>query len=271
MQYYTTSIFRLNTLNIIIPVGNNSYLKPVFNDLITQKILSEMVTYLGIIRANFYNALYTKQNAVGTLYALSGVNEIYKSYETELAAKASPSVMEDYHGMLNRTALKPTLEYINRVFKKFSFDSSYSAEQWWKISEEGTDQLKGFQQSLMRRVQSIINNQYSSAALSKDLTLILLIVALVIVFGIMFYTTHIVTQMLKNLNEAAKNIAKGSTVVKVKNVSHDVIGSLGESILKIDKNNKQLAEAADAIGKGNFNIPIEPRSEDDVLGMRSSG
>src|SRR5205085_5010716 len=50
MQYYTTTIFRLNTLNLIVPVGNNKYLAPVFNDLTAQKILSEMATYLGIIR-----------------------------------------------------------------------------------------------------------------------------------------------------------------------------------------------------------------------------
>ncbi|TMI82624.1 MAG: hypothetical protein E6H10_09290 [Bacteroidetes bacterium] len=53
MQYYTTSIFRLNTLNIILPVGANRYLKPVYGDLVAQKLLSEMATYLGIIRANF--------------------------------------------------------------------------------------------------------------------------------------------------------------------------------------------------------------------------
>lgn len=61
MQYYTTAIFRLNTLNLVVPIGNNRYLKPVFNDLITQKILAEMTTYLGIIRSNFYNVLYTKK------------------------------------------------------------------------------------------------------------------------------------------------------------------------------------------------------------------
>ena len=90
MQYYTTAIFRLNTLNVVVPVGNNSYLNPVFNDLVTQKILSEMTTYLGIIRSNFYNVLYTKKNMVGTLYGLSGVFDIYKSYEAELLTKASP-------------------------------------------------------------------------------------------------------------------------------------------------------------------------------------
>jgi len=266
IQYYTTTIFRLNTLNIIVPVGNNRYLKPVFNDLITQKVLSEMATYLGIIRANFYNVLYTKQNMTGTLYSLAGVNEIYKSYETEFLAKASPASLAEYKNLRNNTALKPTNDYINKVFQKFSFDSLYDAEDWWKISGEGTDQLKSFQQDLMRRVQTTMNKEYKNEILSKDLTLVLIITALVLVFVIMTYTTHIITQMLRGLNEAAQKIAAGFTGVQTENVSHDVIGSLGESISKINANNKKLAEAADAIGKGNFNVPFEPRSKDDVLG-----
>src|SRR5205085_8908340 len=111
MQYYTTTIFRLNTINAIVPVGNNRYLKPVFNDLTAQKILSEMATYLGIIRGNFYNVLYTKQNMVGTLYGLSGVFDFYKSYETEFLTKASPSLLADYKNLQSKPPLKPTINY----------------------------------------------------------------------------------------------------------------------------------------------------------------
>jgi hypothetical protein len=266
MQYYTTAIFRLNTLNTIVPVSNNRYLKPVFNDLVTQKVLSEMVTYLGIIRANFYNVLFTKQNMLGTLYGLTGVNEIYKSYESEFLAKASPSSLEEYKKIRNTTALKPTIDYINKAFQKFSFDSLYDAEDWWLISGEGTDQLKGLQQDLMRHTKTRMDEVYKDEVASRDMTLILLVAALVFVFAVMAYTTHIISRVLRGLNEAAEKIATGSVGVRLKNVTNDVIGNLGKSISKIDSNNKQLADAADAIGKGNYIIHFEARIEDDVLG-----
>ena len=266
MQYYTTSIFRLNTLNIILPVGGNKYLKPVYGDLVTQKILSEMATYLGIMRANFYNVLFTKQNMVGTLYGLAGVNEIYKSYETEFLAKASPSSIAEYQKMRDGTPLKPTLDYINRVFQKSSFDTLYEPEQWWKISGDATDQLKNFQQDLMRHVRSTITTAYQGEVFSRNLTLILLIVALAIVFATMFYTTHVITQMLGKLNEAAQKISSGYTNVEVLKSSDDVVGSLAESISSIAATNKQLTDAAEAIGKGNFNVPFVPRNEHDILG-----
>jgi len=267
MQYYTTAIFRLNTLNVVVPVANNPYLKPVFTDLSTQKILSEMVTYLGIIRSNFYNVLYTKKNMVGTLYGLSGIFDIYKSYETELLTKASPPLLDEYKKISQNTALRPTMSYINKTFQKFYFDSLYDAETWWRISADGTDELKNLQQGIIQRIQATMNTVYNNEVISQQSTLALLIIAVLVVFAIMFYTTQIITQMLTGLNEAAQKIARGITGVEIRNVSHDVIGSLGESISKIDAHNKQLADAADAIGKGNFNVPFDPRSEDDVLGI----
>jgi PAS domain S-box-containing protein len=266
MQYFTTAIFRLNTLSAVVPVSNNRYLKPVFNDLVTQQILSEMATYLGIIRSNFYNVLYTKNNMVGTLYGLSGVFDIYKSYETELLTKASPSLLQEYNKASQNTALRPTMRYIIKTFQKLHFDSLYDAETWWKISADGTDQLKNLQQGLLRRVKASMNVIYNKEVLGKQSTLAFLVIAVVVVFGIMLYTTQVITQMLSGLNEAAQKIARGITGVPINNVSHDVIGSLGQSIAKIDTHNKQLADAADAIGKGNFNVPFEPRSEVDVLG-----
>src|SRR5689334_20975458 len=266
MQYFTTAIFRLNTLNVVVPVSNNRYLKPVFNDLVTQKILSEMVTYLGIIRSNFYNVLYTKKNMAGTLYLISGVFDIYKSYETELLTKAAPAFVEDYKRTSQNTALRPTIRYISKTFQKFYFDSLYDAETWWKISNEGIDQLKNLQQILIRRVQASMNKVYNEEVVGQQSALALLIIAVLVVFAIMFYTTQIITQMLVGLNDAAQKISRGITGVPISNVSRDVIGSLGVSIAKIDAHNKQLADAAEAIGKGNFNVPFDPRSEDDVLG-----
>jgi len=48
--------------------------------------------------------------------------------------------------------------------------------------------------------------------------------------------------------------------------SKDALGSLAKSILRIDENNKQLADAANIIGRGNFTGAVKPRSKDDLLG-----
>ncbi|HEY0433722.1 MAG TPA: PAS domain S-box protein, partial [Chitinophagaceae bacterium] len=266
MQYYTTSIFRLNTLNVNVPVPTNTYLKPVFTDLEAQSILTEMVTYLGIIRANFYNVLYTRKNALGTLYGLAGVNEIFKSYQAEFEQKAPETVKAEYHQAAARSPLSPTLAYITSVFSKFAFDSSYTADNWWKLSGEGTDAIKTIQRRLSRNIQASVMEDYQAAITSQQRTLILLAIAVSAVLAVMFYTAHVLTQILNGLNKAAGKIAVGSTDVKIDRYSGDVIGSLSESIARIDRTNREVAEAADAIGRGNFDVQFEPRGEDDILG-----
>jgi PAS domain S-box-containing protein len=265
MGYYTTTIFRLNTLNISTPVYSNVYLKAVYSDLVCQKILSEMASYLGILRANIYNALYTRKNMQGILFFLIGVHDIYSSYEKEFLVKASPATLQQYNAARNNSELKQAIEYIDARFRTFSFDSTYTADQWWEMSGKGTDQLRSLQKNLMLKVQKEVNASYQREVRKKNSTLIFLVAALVMVSLVMFYTTIIINRMLRELNNAAQKIADGKTGVAIHSTSKDAIGGLAESISKIDKSNKQLAEAAEAIGKGNFQVSIEPRGKDDLL------
>ncbi len=266
MHFYTTAIFRINTLNIILPVGNNAYLKPVYDDLIAQKLLSEMGTYLGIIRSNFFNALYTQNNNRAMLFGLLGVIDVYGSYEKELLIKASPEIKKQYSVIRNSSELKPTIEYIDRVFERFSFDTLYHHEEWWNVSVKGVDELRNLQQQLLLGVLEKMNGIYKKEQREMTVTFIFLIIAVALVFAFMLYTTGIITKMLDSLNTAARKISRGETIATVEMPSNDVIGNLGRSILKINESNKTLADAAEAIGKGKFDTPISARSDEDILG-----
>jgi PAS domain S-box-containing protein len=263
MQYFTNIILRLNSLNVIA-AGNNQFLKTVFNDLSTQNILSEMATYLGTVRASVYNNLYSKSRDAQLIPQAANMYEIYKSYTKEFLQKANPQAREDFAKI---NSLQPVTAYLDKTFSRMRTDSQYAAEDWWRLSAETTDGMRSLQQHLLRDVRISMNHLYTVEDGGKDRTLIFLIIALVVVFGIMLYTTQVITQMLTSLNNAAMKISKGATNLKLENVSNDVIGSLGHSILEIDQNSKQIADAADAIGKGNFNVTLLPRSEDDVLTM----
>src|SRR3569623_1657023 len=88
IQYYTDAIFRINTLKAAIP--GNTFLDPVYQDLLAQKALSEMITDLGIIRTNIFNVLFTRKYMVETLFGTLGVYKVVKTYDTEFLIKASP-------------------------------------------------------------------------------------------------------------------------------------------------------------------------------------
>jgi signal transduction histidine kinase len=265
MHYYTTAVFRLNTMNTVAVV-NNPYLEPVYQDMISQKIISEMITYLAIIRTNIYNVLYTKKYMVETLMGTLGTYDVYKTYERELMLKAPPDLLSDFNHLKKNSTLRPTLTYIDTVFKTYRFDSTYSYQEWWNISLSGVDQLRRLQENLLNKVQQRINKIYNQQQKARSRTILLITLMIILGIGIILYTTRSITIMLLELKKAAQRIAQGATGIHLQNISNDVIGSLSDSILRIDKANRTLADAAESIGKGKFDVPVKPRSKEDVLG-----
>jgi signal transduction histidine kinase len=264
MHFYSNTVFRINTLNTL-PPGNTPFLHPVYKDLMAQKILSEMLTYLGIIRSNIYNVLHTRQYMIETMIGTVGTHDVYNSYELELLAKASPEVAAQYKEVRANSALKPTIQYIDTLFKRFSFDSSYTAAEWWKVSDEGSAALRNFQGTIWKRLNAKVDELYASEARDRKSTLIFLLLALASVVTMVCYIVYIISLSLRQLRRSAERISRGETGVHVEVETNDAIGVLAASISVIDKNSQALAEAATAIGKGDFSVPVRSRSDHDTL------
>ena len=265
ISYYSTTVFWLNTLTGVT-LSNNNPMEPAFADLRAQKLMAEIITYLSIISTNIYNVLHTQQFANEILQGSAGAYEVYKSYHEEFLSKASPASINTYKNILANTELKAANEYIDRLFTTRKFDSTYNADQWWEVSDKGIDHLSALQENIWNSTMQIANDIYSGEIRNKYTALILLTVFIIIVIAIVAYTIFVISSMLRELKQAAVKISNGITGTQFNNFPNDAIGSLAESITRIDQNYQQLAIAADAIGKKNFNIPVHARSDQDLLG-----
>lgn len=266
MHFYTNAIFRLNTLNTI-PTSPAKVVEPVHKDMIAQKILSEMITYLGIIRANIYNVLTTKKYATETILGSVGAHDVYKSYITEFEVKAAPEIVSEYKQIASAGPLFQTHVFVDSSFKSLTVDTTmYSAADWWKVSNLGIEDIR--QQKL--RVWQHLTTELDSIYFDKkrDLNLSLALMLLTLVLAVLFtsYIIYIISASLRDLGHAARQLSSGVTNVGIKVESRDELGELASCIAEIDKTNKRLADAAEAIGKGDFNVAVKPRGERDVLG-----
>ncbi|MDP4262385.1 MAG: PAS domain S-box protein [Bacteroidota bacterium] len=206
MHYYTTAIFRINTLNTVSP-GSEIFLQSVYKDLVGEKLLSEMITNLGIMRSNIYNVLYTKKYMVETLVGMIGVHDVYKTYETEFLVKASPEAIQVYKKRRDSIALKQTVAYLDTLFTHFKPDSSYTAENWWGISNEGMEQLTRLRQELWGNVIAGTNSIIKKETTEKNRTLVFLALALLFVVGIVVYA---LVRMKNNLLENMRVIRESN-------------------------------------------------------------
>ncbi len=265
MKYYTSVISRLNTL-ISVTSASNTFLQPVYKDLIAQKTLFEMVTLLGVIRTNIYTSLYTKKYNKETFSQTIRTYDFLKSYEAEFLLKASLRSIITYKRLKDSTTLNPTLAYIDNLVAHSLPDTSISAEEWWNLSSNGTDVLKKEGHDLGMTIEAGMDHIYNEEVNSKNRTLIFLIAAIVLVISFVLYTIRVISKMLSELKVAAQKISLGGTGLKFIDMSNDVMGSLADSILEIDKNYVELAHTANLIGAGNFDVSVNPRSDEDLLG-----
>lgn len=264
LRFYTDVILRLNTLNSSTP-STHTFLQPIYQDLITQRTLSEMIVYLGTIRINIFEALFTGQDMQQTLEMTLGQYKTFNSYEKEFLAKASPQSINNYNNRKKLSEYKPTKAYIDNLFSRMEFDNTYDADAWWAVSTEGIKMVRQQQRELWQSVDKRMKALYEKENNYKNATFMFLIISMILVIVFVSYSINDISKLLRELKLAARKISKGETGIQLNNMPAGVIGNLAKSIAQIDKNNVLLSNAADEIGKGNFSVLIKPRSENDRL------
>lgn len=98
-------------------------------------------------------------------------------------------------------------------------------------------------------------------------SIVLLIVALLIMGYISISLTRTVRIAVKQLSDAAEQIALGKVDVKLVKKNNDEFGQLLDDYQMVVDNIKYQAEVAGEVADGNLTVEVSPRSEEDLLGI----
>ena len=265
MSFFTSSIFRLNTMNSVA-AGNVLYLQPVMQTVAGQKLLSDIITYKGMLMAQLYLYLETGGQNTQILNSSRQLQEIVASYIREFTLKAPPNRVSAFNALRNEPSAKAARGIEEQVLSGQKRDTAYSASYYWTVAANMVNRYKGLQSSMMNEGRQGADEIYNREKRQQNWSLVLLLSVMALVLSFIVYTIRFITQRLQNLKEAAENLAAGKTGLMILPETDDAIGSLTKSILAIDRNDRKLAIAAKAIGDGDFSIVVEPRSQDDMLG-----
>ncbi len=265
LNFYTNTALRLNSLSAVSS-ENVAFLQPVVKDQVSQKLLNVMITHLGTIRAKLYSSIFNESQTATNLNEIRSLFETYKAYETEFLLKASPEAIEKYKQLKQSGSVKMLFDLTAEITDSGTTKNTYDANTWWDVTAKAVDELKELQRHEVKQITSKVQVIADEEKQAKDRNLVILILVTAVVIFIIFFTTKSITDTLSELKKAAQKIATGATGIELKIYSNDVVGSLADSIMQIEDSNRKLAEAAKEIGKGNFDIEVTPRSENDVLG-----
>ncbi len=97
-------------------------------------------------------------------------------------------------------------------------------------------------------------------------TITVLIISIIIVLLIAMSIIKTISVSVKQLSDAAKDIAQGRVNIKLEKHANDEFGELVDEYTEVINNIKYQAGIAEEVAKGNLTIAVNPRSADDLLG-----
>lgn len=266
INYYTAAITRINMMDESIHLSD-LFLKENFQDLMSQNIMTKMLALMSTVRTQIYMALYSHEFISKSSIGSPAYYKMFKTYELELRMNSTPETLKKYDSVLSNPSYSRMVKSLDNIFSdSFNKDSTYTAEDWWEITSQGLTFLRSVQLELYAKSENKLVSLYKKEKADQKKSMIFLLISISLVIIIIFYFAAGIIRTLRELEYAAYKISKGNTGILINSNLSGLLGNLGRSILQIEKNNLVLANAANEIGKGNFDVAVNPRSKYDLLG-----
>jgi methyl-accepting chemotaxis protein len=115
--------------------------------------------------------------------------------------------------------------------------------------------------------QQEFNQQFTGIQI---MMLVIFALGLLVIVGLIVFSTNNFIKPIRKLAEAADHLAVGNIDIDYTMADHataDEIGELTVSFVNMAENIKDQSEAARSMAEGNLAINIQPKSEQDVLGV----
>lgn len=264
-EYFANMVLRL--MSYMPSSDDITFLQSIRKDVTGQRLIAENYVYLSLLRGNMYYFLSKGQPSPEDLARFKTFTKLFEATTSKFLQEAPRDAANLYRSIMQTDVMIRTTRLIENMAATGSISQeNIDANRWVSLSSTSVEMMQKLQGQMLQTLRIKTNIIYEQEKLDRNrLFLVIGIIVLFVVF-IVFLTIKTITNSLFNLKAAAERIAKGETGLQLRPASRDVIGSLTNSISVIDHVNQKMAEAADLIGRGDFNTDIRPRSQNDVLG-----
>ncbi len=238
--------------------------------------LSDSFTYFNQIRANVRNLIWLysddpqKQQEVIDLIKeefadIDGKFDTFKVYLDQYSANIQ-STFQEVNGLIDdfkeSTDIVSSFATANNVTQ-----AEQEIENNSMVIATKTDEVFKLLMSEMVEEADAESERIDVKVRTLAIALIAIcVICILVMTGLCFSITRIITVPVSKLSKAAKKLAVGDVDVDYAKIHNDDLGELMDSFGHMVETIKQQAAVADAISKGDLTIDVTPRSDKDILG-----
>lgn len=107
----------------------------------------------------------------------------------------------------------------------------------------------------------------AAATQTRNLGLLIALITAVIVVGLALFVARKVTRPILSMTEAARHLAIGDVNQTIEVKSHDELGVMALAFQEMMDYMQEITSAARRLAQGDLTVDIQPRSEQDTLGL----
>ncbi|GAA4803922.1 hypothetical protein GCM10023231_36240 [Olivibacter ginsenosidimutans] len=230
-----------------------------------REILSNMVNYFAVLRLNIYFVYADSSRNKLDLPNFNLNYELLQSYVKELESLDRRNHEQHLKRLKDNPAFNQTLTFYKTVYDSKTLPEKFSAEEWWNISGTAADFLKSQLAITIQEISANASDVYGSEIYDRNFSRGVLLVCILLIIGLLYMVLKNIATHLFELQEVATKLAMGHTNIALPTFAKDDLGKVAIAIYKIDKSYQELATAANEIGKENYEFPINPKGDHDVL------
>lgn len=224
--------------------------------------------FFGQLRANLKQAILSngfKEDGFAEFSSLKGKYEInLENYRKN----ASDELADFYSKKMESPTIHRVHQMIDTAYQHPAFTQfPFSNDDWWINSVSFLNTLKEIEDysSLSIRQTAEKRLAETSNSITRNILIASAIVLLIII--LLYHTIKYIISSIKEIKNAADRIARGDVDLSLSVNSKDEIGNLAVSFNKLIQVSKEYAQAADAIGNGDYSPIVQVRSDSDMLGI----
>jgi methyl-accepting chemotaxis protein len=244
------------------PLGHIALLYSSF--LRTRQALRDVIIDL------YYDPSKLKEHAALSQKKMAEVEKMAKDLEEHITDKEARLAYEDF--LKKHEEFKPLCqEILNRAFtgnKEWTMEVMRGAAFYAASAEDAS--IEKLMNVMIKNGGQIIKTNSAAANSSVRLVLTLVIVAVLLAFGLGMGIASVIGNPLKQIEQAAKQLALGDVESTIEVKSKDEVGSIAQAMSTLAERLKSQAYAAERISKGDLGVSINPASDKDILAIGMS-
>ncbi|MBL0129506.1 MAG: nitrate- and nitrite sensing domain-containing protein [Flavobacteriales bacterium] len=191
----------------------------------------------------------------------------YKTNMLLFERDAPPEVLRAYQEMFQGDDVNFMRSLVGTVEQRRTPDLTIAPREWWELSMIALEKLRTVELYSLDLItqNTAANSRDAELRLFAVLAALLGVVGAVTIMGILI--TRGVRGTVEQVGRAARSMAVGDVDADVPVTSGDEIGQMALAFNGMVENLRSLADSADAIGKGDYDKPVNVRGSQDKLGL----